>query len=45
MKLLRRSRDWLRPKMPVVNIGLVIGCYLGNQYAVQGFCQPVTWVW
>ena len=43
MKLLRRLRDWLRPKMPVVNILLAISCYVANQYFVQGFCQPVPW--
>lgn len=43
MRLLRRLVGWLRPKMPVVNILLVIGCYLANQYFVQGFCQPVPW--
>jgi hypothetical protein len=45
MNLLRRFTNWLQPKLPYLNVILVIGCYIGNQYFVQGFCQPVAWVW
>ena len=45
MNLLRRFTNWLQPKLSYLNVILVIGCYIGNQYFVQGFCQPVPWVW
>jgi hypothetical protein len=45
MKLLRRAISWLRVKLRILNILLVLGIYIANQYFVQGFCQPVTWVW
>ena len=45
MRLLRRFMNWLRPKMPILNILLVLAAYIANEYFVQGFCQPVPWVW
>jgi len=45
MGLLRRFTNWLRPKMPVLNILLVLAVYIANEYFIQGFCQPVPWVW
>lgn len=45
MKLLRRVVRWLRSKLPIINILLALGAYLANQYLIQGFCQPVAWVW
>lgn len=45
MKLLRRISNWWRVRLPKVNIILALGAYLANQYLIQGFCQPVTWVW
>ncbi len=42
--LLRRFVNWLRPKMPVLNILLVLGAYAGNEFlSMQLFCQPVRW--
>ncbi len=31
--------------MPILNIVLALGAYIANQYFIQGFCQPVAWVW
>lgn len=45
MKLLRRFANWLRPKMPVLNVLLALAAYVANEYFIQGFCQPVPWVW
>ncbi|GAB2857643.1 hypothetical protein GCM10027044_16960 [Hymenobacter ruber] len=35
--------QWLRPRMPYVNIGLAGAAYGANQYVAQVFCQPVLW--
>ncbi len=45
MRLLRRISNWYRVRLPTLNIIMAQGAYLGNQYLIQGFCQPVTWVW
>ena len=45
MVLLRRFMNWLRPEMPILNILLTLAAYIANEYFVQGFCQPVPWVW
>ena len=45
MVLLRRFANWLRPKLPVLNIMLALAAGLANNYLIQGFCQPVPWVW
>lgn len=45
MNLLRRFGNWLQPRLPYLNIGLVVAAYLVNNYLIQGFCQLVPWVW
>lgn len=43
MTKLRRLLQWLRPRMPYVNIGLAGAAYCANEYVAQVFCQPVLW--
>lgn len=43
MNLLRRFTAWLRPKLPYLNIGLVLIAYAANHFVFQVFCRPVPW--
>ncbi|MBF9142697.1 hypothetical protein [Hymenobacter properus] len=42
MTKLRRFREWLRPRMPYLNIWLAGAAWTAN-YCIQVFCQPVAW--
>jgi hypothetical protein len=43
MTRFRRFLQWLRPRMPYINIGLAGAAYCANEYVAQVFCQPVLW--
>ena len=43
MRILRRFANWLRPKLPILNILLALAAYVANVFLVQVFCQPVRW--
>jgi hypothetical protein len=43
MTRLRRFLQWLRPRLPYLNVLLAGAAYWANEYVAQVFCQPVEW--